>query len=78
MCGFHHTGAFNPDAASIRVRRDYVTGVITWSLDTTCDGCGNEPEPLCVKYCAYGVLHAIPGKEARARTSTQHTGGIAQ
>lgn len=56
ICGFHHTGTFDPSASSIQVRRNYVTGVISWTIDTSCDNCAGEAEPLCVKYCTYGII----------------------
>ena len=67
-CGFHHTGAFDPSKSSILVRRDYVTGVISWSIDTTCDNCENEAEPLCVKFCGYGNIGKV---EDTAETRAQ-------
>lgn len=55
-CGFHHTGEFDPDKSSIRVNRDYRTGVVTLAIDSTCDGCNGEETPLCEKYCIYRAL----------------------
>lgn len=61
ICSFHHTGEFNPDKGSIKVTRNYVDGTITWSLDSTCDGCVNEKAPLCIKYCAYNAIELPKG-----------------
>lgn len=74
ICGFHHTGAFDPSASSIHVQRDYVGGVITWSIDTTCDDCAGEPEPLCAQYCAYGII----GKVADDAPTADDKGGSAE
>jgi carbon-monoxide dehydrogenase iron sulfur subunit len=56
ICSFHHKGHFEPESSSIKVNRDYKTSVIRWSIDSTCDGCKGESEPLCVKYCCYNAL----------------------
>jgi len=55
-CSFHHNGAFSPDASSIKVSRDNQNGEIGLSIDSTCDLCQGEPQPLCVEYCVYGAL----------------------
>jgi anaerobic carbon-monoxide dehydrogenase iron sulfur subunit len=55
-CSFHHEGVFAPERASIKVTKCNRTGVISWQLAASCDGCANEDQPLCVKYCAYGAL----------------------
>lgn len=55
-CSFHHTGFFAPEQSSIRVSRSNQTGVITWHLNSSCDGCKEEGIPLCVRYCSYGAL----------------------
>jgi Fe-S-cluster-containing dehydrogenase component len=36
-CGSHHTGEFDPDKSSIRVNRDYRTGVVTLAIDPAYD-----------------------------------------
>ena len=56
MCSFHHRRVFSPDFSSIHVFRDNKTGIVSWSIDTTCDSCKDEGEPLCVKYCLHGAL----------------------
>jgi Fe-S-cluster-containing dehydrogenase component len=56
VCSAHHTGVFWPEMSSIQVARDYRTGDISWSLGPGCDGCRNEDEPWCVKYCTYEAL----------------------
>jgi Fe-S-cluster-containing hydrogenase component 2 len=55
-CSFHQTGAFAPEQSSIRVTRSNQTGVITWRVDSSCDGCMEEDRPLCIQYCSYGAL----------------------
>jgi len=55
-CSFHHKGVFSPSLSSIRVSRNNQTAEIKWFIDSTCDFCNEETEPLCVKYCAYGAL----------------------
>lgn len=55
-CSFHHEGVFGPELSSIRVSRCNQTAVITWSVDSSCDGCTKEDLPLCVRYCSYGAL----------------------
>jgi len=57
-CSFHHTGSFWPDRSSIDVLRNPQTGVIKWSIDSTCDECKSEKEPLCTKYCTYKAIRA--------------------
>lgn len=59
ICGYHHTGKFDPEQSSIKVNRDYKSSVIRWAIDSTCDGCRNEDEPLCVKYCVYGGIKLV-------------------
>jgi Fe-S-cluster-containing dehydrogenase component len=55
-CSFHHTGAFQPSVASIRVERNDADGTIWLTLLSTCDGCSGEKRPWCVRYCPRGVL----------------------
>ena len=57
-CSFHHTRSFSPAHSSIKVSRDYNTGEIWLTFYPTCDYCANEKEPLCIKFCAPGVLSA--------------------
>lgn len=58
VCSFHHTGAFWPEKASIKQYRNPQDGYHSWSFDSTCDGCKDEEEPLCLKYCVYGAIQA--------------------
>ena len=58
-CSLHHTGGFNPEAGSIRVKRHNPIGYVEWSIDSTCDSCEGEDEPLCVKYCVYNALSEV-------------------
>jgi len=55
-CSYHHTGAFQPANSSISVERDHLNGEWTWTLNSSCDLCKNESEPLCVKYCFYNAI----------------------
>ena len=55
-CSFHHRQAFSPDGSSIEIFRDNEQGKATLTIDTTCDMCDGEKEPLCVTYCLYGAL----------------------
>ncbi|MFP4475440.1 MAG: hypothetical protein ACLFOY_07745 [Desulfatibacillaceae bacterium] len=48
-CSFSHTGAFNPEAAFLRVVHDGVNCTIR--LARGCDGCGE-----CADDCFYGAL----------------------
>lgn len=56
-CSFHHSGrrSFSPSASSTRVSRDNDTAEITIAIDSSCDLCSGEEQPLCVKYCVYGA-----------------------
>lgn len=58
-CSFHHQGAFSTAFSDIRVLKNNRTGEIRWSIAPTCDSCDGEPQPLCVKYCAYGALKEV-------------------
>ena len=59
VCGFHHTGVFNPKASSLRVisRTDENPGyfIRIQLFDSGeifgCDGCADLSIPLCVDYC---------------------------
>jgi carbon-monoxide dehydrogenase iron sulfur subunit len=55
-CSFHHTSAFQPSVASIRVERSEANGTVWLTLLSTCDGCQAEKLPWCVRYCSRGVL----------------------
>ena len=66
-CSYHHGKTFNPRLASLHVHRVEKEGEISIILykDLTkkerekrfpCDGCVEEPEPLCIKYCIPGAL----------------------
>ena len=58
-CSFHHTGTFSPSNSSIEVIFNNRTGLIKWSVDTTCDQCVNEKGeiPQCVRRCSTGALN---------------------
>ena len=59
VCSLHNTGSFWPERSSIQVSRNPQTGAVRWSIDETCDRCGREELPLCVKYCSYQALHTV-------------------
>ncbi len=58
-CSFHHERVFSPELSSIRVSRNNRTGKIGWSINSTCDSCQGETQPLCMQYCAYGALQEV-------------------
>lgn len=58
-CSFHHERIFSPELSSIRVSRNNRTGKIEWSINSTCDSCQGETQPLCMRYCAYGALQEV-------------------
>jgi anaerobic carbon-monoxide dehydrogenase iron sulfur subunit len=55
-CSFHHQKVFSPALSSIKVLKNNRTGKVKWSIDTTCDSCKGQEQPLCIKYCVYGAL----------------------
>jgi len=57
-CSFHHTGTFSLVHSSLKITRSNDETRITLTLEDSCDFCGNEKIPLCVKYCEYGALKA--------------------
>jgi len=60
-CSFHHRGVFIPESSSIKVVSDCLEGKIQLMVDSTCDLCRAEPEPLCALHCFTGALKK--GKE---------------
>jgi len=58
-CSFHQQRAFSPGGGAIRVRKDNRSGEIRWSMDSTCDLCKNEDQPLCVRFCSYDALEVL-------------------
>lgn len=58
-CSLHLSKTFSPNLSAIKVLTSMRTGKITWSIDSTCDFCKGEVQPLCVKYCAYGALYEV-------------------
>ena len=56
VCSFHHEGIFSSELGSIRVYRENKNGNVKWFIDSTCDFCKGEDEPLCVKYCLFNAL----------------------
>ncbi len=55
-CSFHHSGRFATALSSIKISRSNQTGRTLGRVDSTCDLCSGEKQPLCVKYCSYGAL----------------------
>ena len=55
-CSFHRKGVFSPELSSMKISRNNLTGKISWTIDSTCDLCRGEPQPLCVEYCIYEAL----------------------
>ena len=56
VCSFHRKRVFSPALSSIRVSTNNLTGQVELSIDSTCDLCQEEEQPLCVAYCIYGAL----------------------
>lgn len=56
-CSFHRIKSFNPAQSCIQVSRDNGTGLMSAILDTRCDLCEDEEEPLCVRFCAPNALN---------------------
>ena len=67
VCSLHQTGSFWPERSSIQVSRSPRTGVVQWSIDETCDLCGREGEPLCLKYCSYQALRKASDEDQEER-----------
>jgi Fe-S-cluster-containing hydrogenase component 2 len=59
ICSFHHKKVFSPELSSIKVTTDMRTGLIQWSIDSTCDGCRGEERMMCVEYCPYNALEEV-------------------
>ena len=57
-CSYHKSDHkfFNLRSSSTKVVRNNKNGKITICIDSSCDLCESEIQPLCVKYCAYGAL----------------------
>ena len=58
-CSFHNSRNFNPMGSSIHVNLDRSTGALSLTLDSTCDYCASEEEPLCILFCTAGALHLL-------------------
>ena len=56
MCTYHHSGGMGTGASSISISRSNHTAEIGWRVDSTCDLCAHELQPLCVKYCQLGAV----------------------
>jgi len=58
-CSFHHKRSFSPDVSSIKALTNMRTGEVKCTIDSTCDFCEGEEQPLCKKYCLYGALKEV-------------------
>ena len=65
-CSYHHRRVFSRKKGSITVLRNEKEGKMIPVFSRvegkeylSCDGCFNEKEPLCVKYCTTGALEAV-------------------
>lgn len=58
-CSLHHAGSFLPEESSIRITRNNQNGEVNLFIDSTCDLCQEEAQPLCLKYCLYGALREV-------------------
>ncbi len=67
VCSFHRTGSFWPERSSIQVFRNPQTGIVRWTIDNTCDRCGSEERPLCVKHCTYEALRKVEEEKPEER-----------
>jgi anaerobic carbon-monoxide dehydrogenase iron sulfur subunit len=54
-CSFHHTRAFSPQEASIRILMDD-SGVVNADVLPTCDLCPKERIPLCIEFCPVNAI----------------------
>ena len=59
VCSFHHKKVFSPDLSSVKIFRNNRSGKIEWSIDSTCDSCENEAQPLCVEHCLPRALKEV-------------------
>ena len=55
-CHYHHQGTFGTAASSIRVDFDGDQGTIRIQIDSSCDHCSQEAEPLCFQACKPGAI----------------------
>ena len=56
VCGYHHSGQFNPELSSIKINFDY-----NFNLSiTVAEDCNCSEEPMCMTFCP--VLEAIVAK----------------
>jgi len=56
LCSYHKRRFFSLNQGAIRVYKDHQSGEIYWTINTMCDDCKEEEQPLCIKYCPYGAL----------------------
>ena len=50
-CGFRWTKQMNPSQASIGVRRDDHTGMVSVKIQASCDVCREREIPMCIQVC---------------------------
>ena len=55
-CSWHTAKCFQPERSHIQVHRDNKQGEVQIVLKSTCDRCGGEEFPLCIKFCAPEAL----------------------
>lgn len=62
-CSFHHTSTFGRENSSIQVNRNEREGKFEIVLHESdggerpaCDGCVEEEEPACVKFCPINAI----------------------
>jgi Fe-S-cluster-containing dehydrogenase component len=51
-CHYHHSGVFGTTENSVTIEYQPDSGNLNISINETCDECGGEILPFCVKYCA--------------------------
>ncbi len=58
-CHYHHRATFGTAASSFHVDFDGATGVIRMQIDASCDGCGQERQPLCLRACTRDAIRPV-------------------
>jgi Fe-S-cluster-containing hydrogenase component 2 len=56
ICSLHHVGGMGTGASSMRISRSNHTSEIVWRVESTCDLCTHEEQPLCIKYCQLNAI----------------------
>ncbi len=72
-CSYHHTGAFAPRRASIRIHKLAAEAAVqaqvfrvTADGRLACDGCPDRNVPICAEWCPTGAISVLQGEETRA------------